>query len=305
MIRQSNGKSRRKFERYAKVCGTNLSAERRTALLLHCLGSEGQEVFDHLPDVDDQTLNEYEICILKLDKHYLPKVSTILKHYHFGRRTQYEGESIENCVTALRKLASSCKFGALLEERIRDQFMLGCSVGKVRSDLWQKDEPALEEVISFAKQIEHSLKCVDVITKCENKDNTVLYVKSNSKEKDFKKSTFEKPQGKNVRDVRLKCYRCESENHLANDKKCPGLKSRCSNCKKIGHFTSVCKVKKNKGKVLAIAAVVISDNESECYCGQIVSQASDNRKKGPLDDISVEDKLTSLVWFGSKNHYNI
>ena len=41
------------FERYSKICGTSLSAESRTALVLHCLEPEGQDVFDHLPDLPD------------------------------------------------------------------------------------------------------------------------------------------------------------------------------------------------------------------------------------------------------------
>lgn len=98
-----------------------MSAERKTAFLLHCLGSEGQEVFNHLPEMHDPDLNKF--CIAKLDKHYLPKVSTILERYHFGRRSQVEDESIENYITSLRKLASSCKFGSILDERIRDQFV--------------------------------------------------------------------------------------------------------------------------------------------------------------------------------------
>ena len=48
------------FERYAKVCGTTLSAERRTALLLHCLVSEGQEVFDHLPELADAESTDFK-----------------------------------------------------------------------------------------------------------------------------------------------------------------------------------------------------------------------------------------------------
>ncbi|KAJ1165509.1 hypothetical protein NDU88_005936 [Pleurodeles waltl] len=165
-IKRPNGK--KVFECYAKVCGTSLSAERRTALLLHCQGSEGQEVFDHLPDIPDSEaidLNEYETSIRKLDIHFihLPKVSTILECYYFGKRLQREGESIENYVTDLRRLASSCKFGVLTDERIRDQFMLGCHIKKVREELWLRDEPNLEEVLAIAKKIEHSLKCVDIV----------------------------------------------------------------------------------------------------------------------------------------------
>ncbi|KAJ1103060.1 hypothetical protein NDU88_000488 [Pleurodeles waltl] len=93
---------------------TNLSGERKQALLLHCLGGEGQEVLENLPPLsqaDQRGLNEYEICARQLDLHYLPKISTIMERYHFGLREQGKEESVEEYITALRKLASSCKFG--------------------------------------------------------------------------------------------------------------------------------------------------------------------------------------------------
>lgn len=41
------------FLHYVHVCGTSFTAERKTLLLLHCLRSEGNEVFEHLPDLAD------------------------------------------------------------------------------------------------------------------------------------------------------------------------------------------------------------------------------------------------------------
>ncbi|KAJ1188336.1 hypothetical protein NDU88_005097 [Pleurodeles waltl] len=156
------------FENYARVCGTNLSGERKQALLLHCLGGEGQEVLENLPPLsqaDQRGLNEYEICARQLDLHYLPKISTIMERYHFGLREQGKEESVEEYIMALRKLASSCKFGALVQERIRDQFVLRCCSDKVREELWLKDEPPLDEVVSIAKRVEHMLKCVGELSK--------------------------------------------------------------------------------------------------------------------------------------------
>ncbi|KAJ1204149.1 hypothetical protein NDU88_007930 [Pleurodeles waltl] len=118
--------------------------------------SEGQEVFDHLPDISDSEAidrNEYETWIRKLDIHYLPKVSTILERNYFGKRLQREGECIESYVTDLRRLASSCKFGASTDERIRDQFMLGCHIEKMYEELWLRDDPPLDEVLAIAKKI--------------------------------------------------------------------------------------------------------------------------------------------------------
>ena len=165
-------KWRKVFQNYTVVCGPNLGMERKIALLLHCLGAEGQEVYEHLPDLDrnvERGLNDYEIALKKLDLHFLPRVSTILERYHFGRRTQMEGESVEEYVSSLRKLAATCKFEESRDERIRDQFLLNCSIDKVREELWLKDDPPLNEVLIVAKQVEHMLSCVHEI----KKDSTI------------------------------------------------------------------------------------------------------------------------------------
>ncbi|KAJ1192178.1 hypothetical protein NDU88_001490 [Pleurodeles waltl] len=80
-------------------------------------------------------------------------------------REQRPGETIEEYITALRKLASTCKFGATVDERIRDQFMLRCLSDKVRQELWSKDDPPLHEVIVLAKRVEHTLACVEELEK--------------------------------------------------------------------------------------------------------------------------------------------
>ncbi|KAJ1132168.1 hypothetical protein NDU88_010495 [Pleurodeles waltl] len=60
--------------------------------------AEGQEVFNHLPELTDDDdaleLNEYELFIRKLDKHYLPKGSIIFERYHFERRNQKETKMV-------------------------------------------------------------------------------------------------------------------------------------------------------------------------------------------------------------------
>ncbi|KAJ1118668.1 hypothetical protein NDU88_006856 [Pleurodeles waltl] len=81
-----------------------------------------------------------------------------MERYYFGKREQGKEESVEEYITSLSKLAASCKFGALVDERIRDQFVLKCSSDKIREELWLKDEPPLEEVILVAKRVEHMMR---------------------------------------------------------------------------------------------------------------------------------------------------
>ena len=313
------------FERYAKVCGTSLSTERKTALLLHCLGPEGQDVFDHLPAVSDElstNLNEYEICIKKLDLHYLPKVSTILERFHFHKRNQLEGETIEDYITSLRKLASSCKFAETVEERIRDQFMLGCVLDKVRDELWQKDEPTLDEVVNVGKRIEHSIKCVKILkddvekkqqvhtiqhqnsggrnnsrdyksnAKWTSKDGSLPHLKENKSQ--IFSSKF-KSSGGYTPNFKGRCFRCGDIGHLANNPTCPAHKMVCSQCGIKGHAAKACKNKKGlRSKVREV--MLDSDTESEYECGQIVFTVEDTRSSNIHDKVWIEGKPTIMLF---------
>ncbi|KAJ1105850.1 hypothetical protein NDU88_003254 [Pleurodeles waltl] len=218
---------------------------------MHCLGCEGLEVFETLPEPEDEgaELNEFELCIKKLDLHYLPKISTILERYHFGMREQGQNESIEEYVTALRKLAATCKFGVTLEERIRDQFMLKCSSDKIRQELWSKDDPTLHEVITIAKGAEHTLACVGELEKnkypsvnkigpkSESQENNVLEV--DGKKDELKLSQIQKSKFKDT-----KCFRCGNLGHFASYKKCPAIAAVCKLCGKRGHFAKCCRSQK-------------------------------------------------------------
>ncbi|KAJ1208139.1 hypothetical protein NDU88_003528 [Pleurodeles waltl] len=223
-------KWKKMFVHYARVCGPTLSAERKHALLMHCLGGEGQEVLENLPELsaeESRNLNEYEVCIKKMDKHYVPRVSTIMERYYFGKREQGKDESVEEYITNLRKLAASCKFGTLVDERIRDQFVLKCCSDKIREELWLKDEPPLEEVVIVAKRVEHMLKCVKELSgnkvvsgECTKVEEVVCEVKVKEFGAEKKKEEFSKFKGE--------CFRCGKVGHKANASNCPALKVICN-----------------------------------------------------------------------------
>ena len=63
-----------------------------------------------------QTVNE---LAAELHKYYEPKKVVIAERFHFHRRSQGLGESIAEYVAELRKLTTSCAFGAYLNDVLR------------------------------------------------------------------------------------------------------------------------------------------------------------------------------------------
>ncbi|ROL53705.1 hypothetical protein DPX16_2426 [Anabarilius grahami] len=109
------------FETFILVVGlTDVCAARKKALLLHCLGAEGQRV---LGTLESGTTNNYDTAVELLFAHFAAPQSVLLRRFLFRQRLQLPGESVQQYVANLQGLASTCKFGALQEEMIRDQLI--------------------------------------------------------------------------------------------------------------------------------------------------------------------------------------
>ncbi|KAG0441812.1 hypothetical protein HPB47_015844 [Ixodes persulcatus] len=110
--------------------------ERRKALLLHCLGAEGQRIFNTLPDTKPPSTaqgmgkdatskpDEYDVAVASLAQHFATTSNPVIERHRFHQRFQSPGESIYDFVAALRELATPCCF-ASQQEALRDQFVTG------------------------------------------------------------------------------------------------------------------------------------------------------------------------------------
>ena len=97
----------------------NVSARRKYALLLHCLGAEGQRVLRTLGPAPT-----FKSATELLGARYATGKSVLFHRVIFRQRRQRFSESVEQFVADLWRLASVCKYGALQDEMIRDQLIL-------------------------------------------------------------------------------------------------------------------------------------------------------------------------------------
>ena len=106
------------FQNYLVVINATGDAwpvARRRAVLLHCLGTEGQRIFYNLPN----TGATYDTAVNALKAHFNPKTNTVAERHAFRKRAQALHESILQYVAALRDLVSTCDFGDRENEMIR------------------------------------------------------------------------------------------------------------------------------------------------------------------------------------------
>lgn len=77
------------------------------AVLLHCLGTQGQRLFYTLPNGG----TTYDEAMAALDAHFTPRVNVVDARHKFRQRAQRIDETVSQFIAELRHLAVDCQFG--------------------------------------------------------------------------------------------------------------------------------------------------------------------------------------------------
>ena len=227
--------------------GHDFPAARKKAILLHCLGLEGQRIYDTLPERSDPpaAATDYDNAVFVLELHFTPHVNVVAERYRFRQRSQQPGESIDTYIAVLRNLSKTCKFGTMTDEMIRDQLIEKTNQTKIRERLLMEEDLTLSNAVTLARSIEDAQRESKLL---ENRPNPNLSV--NALKKDVPNSYKSRPKQSTKPSTYpqhvQKCYRCGSSDHLANYPKCFAKTKQCNACKKIGHLTKYCLFDKSK-----------------------------------------------------------
>lgn len=240
----------RMFRNYLLVVGASGDAwpvERKRALLLHCLGTEGQRLFYSLPNQGDSM----EDAIAALTAHFTPRRNIVAERHAFRKRVQAPGETIIQYVAALRDLAVTCDFAATLDEMLRDQLVENVSSHRIRERLLLESELTLEKAVTIATQTEAAGEQAKLLSNTRSVPVQVIHAQPPPAAGRFRRKQplkppstkrFSKPSSTTaLASSSRECYRCGSQKHLANDRSCPAVSAQCNNCQKMGHYSRVCR----------------------------------------------------------------
>lgn len=157
-----------------------------------------------------------------LRDHLSPQPSVIAERAKFHKRMQKETESIADFVADLKHLTQYCKFGATLDEVLRDRFVCGLYRLDIQKSLFSEDEKltfkrAVEKALSLEQAAKNATECRD----------------SASVEKaEFHKFRAHKVSGQqstaNARLSSSACDRCGSNGHSAEN--CLYKNATCHKC---------------------------------------------------------------------------
>ena len=194
----------------------------------------------------------------------------ICERYTFNNCSQKVAEKFDDYVVRLRKLASTCEFGTLADDLIRDRIVCGVNNDSIRKRMLQESKLTLAKCINMCQAYEATTSQMKAMSQPDVEANYVN--KGKHRFKGYKKNTSSrKSYSASGTNTITDCKFCGKEHELSKNK-CPAQGKTCAICKGIDHFAVKCprshkqrpKQRPYHGKRNAKAHVV-EDKAGDCY----------------------------------------
>ena len=246
----------RSFERYCRMTGQENESQKQDILFAY-IGRELEEFLRNLPNFNQ--LNTTAHLLEAVRARYTKTPNVLCERLNFRKVKMNPGESVNEFNLRLNGFSKNCNFDNYSRDLAHlDQILLNC-VPSLREKLLLEKNLTLDRAVEIAKHASEGTKWADTF------NETSVAIK---KEVNFSRSknNSKYPRGKYTNKVKS-CYRCGSNNHLANDKKCPAVNAKCKNCTKIGHFAKYCLTKSKVDSSDEKNVKQISSSEYTDNCG--------------------------------------
>ena len=250
------------YENYEVATSLNKKQDDiRVATLLSLMGKECFRVYTHL-DIAEADRKKVDKVLQALERHFEPTRNVVYERYKFNICEQDQEETVAQYITKLRQLASTCEFGVLENDLIRDRLVLGTKDSSARARRLREPKLDLQKAINMCKSSEISKSQLKDMS---NEQETVNFSRLNSKGK-FQKSTPARPHGANPKEKKetetIACKYCGGK-HKKDKQLCPAYGEICTNCQLKNHFHRVCKQRKKSDLERSTNSVNRLDNSSD------------------------------------------
>ncbi|XP_070537048.1 uncharacterized protein [Ptychodera flava] len=244
----------------------------RVAAFITCIGVDALDTHNSLPYQNEGEKGNID-KILELWTNYCAGTTNVIyERYVFNNRAQEQEESIEAYASVLRGLATTCNYGTLNDELIRDRIVCGLRENSVRRKLLQEADLTLT-------------KCLDI---CKAAESTTVQIKAIAGEPTEQaqvnavtRKTSRESQPSNEQNMVMECKFC-GRRHERKKEKCPAYGKTCAACGRRNHFARKCDRKgkedgKKKKKVYVLDQTY--DTEGSADDDGVLSVSFDDKNK--------------------------
>ena len=203
------------LDRFKIYCNTNdkVVEDNKTAFYLTLIGKGAYDLLSDLAYPKKPADMKVDDLHGLLVKHLRPKNFQGYERVKFNQLVRMESESVASFVRKVQHQASSCGYGAQLEDQIRDRLIAGVNNVKLQRKMLQLEPFEMKNVKDLLEQY-------------------------GNKEEDSKCALYQKKHGNSK--FSQYCFSC-SDNHNRAVFRYRSFK--CHICKKVGHLAKVCKQK--------------------------------------------------------------
>ena len=204
-----------RFTRYMNVSGLKSKDEEvQIDALVYHMGGQAEDLLSSFVFKKDEDKKKFAKVLAKFDFHFEGKKNVIYERARFNLRNQGEGESVDDFILDLYRLADRCEYGDKKDEWIRDRLVVGVADRRVSEKL----------------QLTANLDLVTAVTTVRQHESV-------------KRQQADLEGGSSVNRISSKtsgCPTCGGPKRHATEE-CPARDADCRKCSKTGHWARVCK----------------------------------------------------------------
>ena len=313
-------KFKRRFEIYITATGKKKEKDQAKliAIFCHIAGDEAVEFLSTVPEGDQKTLKD---VLRVFDDYCNPRKNVTVERYKFNSAYQGSDESIQTFVTRLKILATTCDFGDIKNELIRDRIIVGIKDDNLRRKLLSIKELTLENAVDVllasiaAKEGNKTVKPENSHVKEEvdidwvanskgrggyNKNgnqyqNTqqtsqrdVFYRPGNRGRGNFRRFQQQTDRVNYRQQTDARCTKCGLTH--GNDS-CPAREQLCYHCNRVGHYSRRCFFKSQQ-----VASLELDEEKPDTHDDSDLVLDGLDLWTVQIENVDVTDSDSSTDW---------
>ena len=272
----------KRFEQFRQASDfASKTEEVQISTLVYSMGDKAEDLFQSFNLTEEA--KKYSTVKAKFENHFVKCRNTIYERVKFNCQKQEDGETVDEFVTDLYRLAEHCGYGILHDELVRDRIVEGIKDSKLSEKLQMTPDLTLESAVIEARHSEAVKKQQSVVRGEMLRESTIEAAKTCRQPRGLKpRNKFTRPaprpQG---------CTRCgQSQPH--SRQQCPAKEVVCHKCRKKGRHKSCCKTR------VSIREVNLGSDD-EVFLGVVHGETAGTKTPWVME-YSSKTKHWSLKW---------